>query len=68
MQNEGFSTFGVQNRNYGTHKPLLRITVGIIMEKDPKCAKTLILHTTAGDLLSMIRLISSEGKMVNQWP
>ena len=39
MQNEGFSTFGVQNRN-------LRITVGIIMEKDPKCAKTLILHTT----------------------
>ncbi len=22
MQNEGFSTFGVQNRNYGTHKPL----------------------------------------------
>ncbi len=46
MQNEGFSTFGVQNRNYGTHKPLLRITVGIIMEKDPKCAKTLISHTT----------------------
>ncbi len=42
MQKEGFSTFGVQNRNYGTHKPLfmapriiLRITVGIIMEKDP---------------------------------
>ncbi len=23
MQNEGFSTFGVQNRKYGTHKQLI---------------------------------------------
>ncbi len=35
---------GVQNRNFGIHKPL--ISGAVIMEKDPKCAKNLILHTT----------------------
>ena len=52
MQNEGFSTFGVQYRNYGTHKPLFMahylrgyLRWAYLWKRTPNVLKHLILHT-----------------------